>query len=352
MRTIEDAGDVEEAVDALEACARRAVDVTIHGFDAGQVRRQRPEDTLGAALTELEIGNTLLAAQHALAASEKATRLGLAATSLEDAADFADLLGAAAPEVHGFDAAPAAVTGVQDAACAALENMAGAAASVLTAVLGKELKPAVDRVPDGLTDLLTDRGVDVTGRLACWGLKAVRQGLKLLTAVICLQELERAGKRIEEILARLGRGEDRQVLAGWVIGADVVRDRLADRALAGGASDSGDLGGARGESAGVTARVAAELSRLTDQFGRLCQILRRVAMAAVALRATMVLLPVAIPHAALLTAGLLVLIIAAVILAGRQYTGAWDLPGPWPAEGVFLVAACEARTEGQSVARD
>lgn len=119
VRAIQNVGDVEEAVDALEACARRAVDATVHGFDAGEAGEPDPEDMLGVALTQLEIGNTLLAAQHALTAPGKALRLDSAATSLEDAADVTDFLGAAAPGSHGFDAAGAAVMSVPDTAFAA-----------------------------------------------------------------------------------------------------------------------------------------------------------------------------------------------------------------------------------------
>ena len=91
VRAIENVGDVEEAVDALEACARRAVDVTVHGFDTGEAGEPDPEEMLGVALTQLEIGNTLLAAQHALTAPGKALRLDSAATSLEDAAAMCDV---------------------------------------------------------------------------------------------------------------------------------------------------------------------------------------------------------------------------------------------------------------------
>jgi hypothetical protein len=326
VRTIENVGDVEEAVDALEACARRAVDVTVHGFDAGEAGEPDPEDMLGVALTQLEIGNTLLAAQHALTAAGKALRLDSAATSLEDAADVTDFLGAAAPGVHGFDAAGAAIMSVPDTAFAALDAMAAAAAGVTTAVLGKALTPAVDRVPDGLIDV-ADQRVDIPGRLAGWGVQAIRQGLKVLAAVVSPRAVERARDRIDEVLARLGHGDDRLVLAGWAIGADSVRDRLAECVLS---NDSRDSGGAEGE----IARVAADLSGLADRFSRLCQMLRRVAITMVDLAATMAMLSVTIPHAAQLTTSSLVLVIAAVVLLGCEYTGAWDLLGPVRGVGI------------------
>jgi hypothetical protein len=327
VRAIENVGDVEEAVDALEACARQAVDVTVHGFDAGQAGEPDPEDMLAVALTQLEIGNTLLAAQRALTASGKAPRLDSAATSLEDAADVTDFLWAAAPGMYGFDGARAAVMNLPDTAFAALDAMAAAAADVTTDLLGKALTPAVDRVPDSRIDL-ADLCVDIPGRLARWGAQAVRQGLKLLAAVVSPQAVERARDRIDEVLARLGH-DDRLVLAGWAIGADSVRDRLAECVLS---NESRDSGGAEGE----IARVAADLSRLADRFGRLCRMLRRVAIAMVDLAATMAMVSVTIPHPALLTTSLLVLVIAAVVLLGCEYTGAWDLPGP--ASGVLLVA--------------
>jgi hypothetical protein len=342
VRAIDDVGDVEQAVDALEACAKRAVDVTVHGFGAGQAGEPDAEDMLAVALTQLEIGNTLLTAQHALTASGKALRLDSAATSLEDAADVADFLEAPASEVHGFDADRAAVTSVPDTAFAALDVMAAAAAGVTTAVLGKALTPAVDRVPDGLVDL-ADQRVDIPGRLARWGVQVVRQGLKLLTAVVSPEAVERARDRIDEVLARLGHGDDRLVLAGRAIGADSVRDRLAACVLS---SDSSDSGGAKSEIAGV----AADLSRLTDRFSRLCRMLRRVAIAMVDLAATMAMVSVTIQDAALLTTSLLVLVIAALVLLGREYTGAWDLAGP--VRGVLLVATGGAPTGGRSQASD
>ena len=325
LHAIQRGDDVADSVDELEVQAQRAVGTSVHGFESTEPGESDPADLLAMALSKLEMGNTLLAAQTALAGPTGAQQLRSAVQSLGGAADALELQAYASIEEHRFDAVQAKAMCVREAACAALDAMSASAADVATAVLDMTVKPVADRI-SGLWELLGDQELDIPGRLARWGLLAVRHGLALLVKVIDLGVVERARDQVDEVLARLGHGQDGLLLAAWAIGADSIRDRLAALPLPGDAALTG---------------VADELARLTQGWGKLCQLLRRVAMILAGLAGMLTLLHVVVPQAAVLTAGLLALVIAAVVVLGRDYTGACDLPGP--VRGVLLLVTGETR---------
>jgi hypothetical protein len=314
LRTVgTDQGNLETSLERLELNAVRAVDQSTQRFDAGTSGEPTEEDMLVVALSQLSIGNTLLAAESAVASPQQTDRLRSAVTELETMADALEAEDALPTLVQGFDTSPdGSLLGVVDAALAALDEMASTAADVATAVLDKALKPLVERVPATLRDLGGELNLDIPGRLARWGLRAVRGGLDLLLQLVDLEAVERVRARIDQVLARLGQGEDSVVLAGWAIGADAVRAILSDR-----------------DPSQRTEREALvrELAELTERFGRLCRLLRRIAVAVASLAATLALLHIALPQAVAVTTLGLVLVLAAVVVVGRDYTGASDLPG-------------------------
>lgn len=313
-------GDVETALDRLELNAVRAIESPVQGFDTGPGGQPTDEDVLAVALSQLGIGNTLLAAESAVASPEQTDRLESAVLALEGTADALEAEDAESALVQGFDTSPGGVPlPLVDAARTALDEMASTAAEVATAVLDKTLQPIVQRVPDPLPSLGEELDLDIPGRLTRWGLRAVRRGLDLLLRLVDLQAIERVRGRIDQVLARLGQGEDGTVLAGWAIGADAVRASLTDRAP----SEVGH------------SALVQELADLTERFLRLCRLLRRVAVVIAGLAATLALLHVTVPHALALTTLGLVLVLGAVVIVGRDYTGATDLPGR--VRGVRLV---------------
>ncbi|MEV6495676.1 hypothetical protein AB0M20_44730, partial [Actinoplanes sp. NPDC051633] len=302
--------DLDRAVDRLEIQARTAVEDSTRGFDAASGAAPSDEERLVGALSQLQIGNALLTAESAIASGD-AAGLRSAVASMDRTADAIEVSAAAPALVHSFDIARDGVPlNVLEAAHTALDEMVEGAAGVTTALVTEVIKPLTDRVPEAIKQLGSELLLDLPGRLARWALRAIRGGVNLLLRVVDLQAVERMRDRIDGVLARLGRGEDPAVLAGWAIGADVVRAGLA--------------GGTAPDRAGLV----SELAELTDRFGRLCDVLRRVALAVTGLAATLSLFQVVVPHAVPVTSAVLLLVLAATVVLGRDYTGATDLPGP------------------------
>lgn len=309
-------GDLDAAVDWLEVNAVRVVGDPVDRFDAAG-EAPSDEDLLALAASQLSIGTTLVAAEGAVESAQHADRLGAAVVALEGTADALEVRAAGPGVTHGFDTAPGGTPlDLRAAAHAALDEMAGAAADVATAVLDKTVAPLVERIPGPVRDLVDGLQLDVGGRLARWGLRAVRRGLEILQRLVDVDAIERARARVDGVLARLGQGEDADVLAGWAIGADAVRDEVDRRTRA-----------AR------RAELVAELAALTARFVRLCAALRGVAVALAGLASVLALFQVTLPHAGAITLAGLVLIVGATVVLGRDYTG--DLS--WRVRGVGVL---------------
>jgi hypothetical protein len=312
-------GDLDAAVDWLEVNAVRIVGDPVNRFDApGEPPSE--EDLLALAASQLGIGTTLVAAEAAAESTRHADRLDVAITALEGTADSLEMDNAGPAVKQGFDTAPHGTPlDVRAAAYAALDEMAGGAAEVATAVLDNTLKPVVERIPGPVRDLVDGLHLDVGGRLVRWGLRAVRRGLDLLQRLVDIDAIERVRARIDSVLERLGRNEDAGVLAGWAIGADAVRDEVARR-----------------NKPAERAELVAELADLTTRFVRLCGALRGVAIALAGLASVLALLQITLPHAGAITIAGLVLIIGATVVLGRDYTGSDDLPGRVRGVGILL----------------
>ena len=299
-----DAPDTEAAVDRLELQLRLAADEAVQGFD--DETEVTEVDLLATAASQLGIGLTALSAEAALSAPRDAATLE---NSSQDLGRLADALERPADRpgwVQGFDADDAQPAGLADAAGAALDRMTAVAASVVTAVLDKTLKPLVAKVPDGMRTTMVDW--DVPGRIARWGLRAIRRSLDLLSRLVDSAAIDRMRKQIDDVLGRLGRGEDRTVVAGWAIGADSVR------AIA--ATERSDED---------RSRAVRQLADLSERFDKLCDLLRRIANLVVSIGPVLALFSV--PHVAVIIPIGLTLVIGAVLMLGRDYTGATDLPG-------------------------
>lgn len=300
------------AVDRLEGRAAAAVQQPIQGFDA-EGAGPSVEDVMASVVAQLGVGTTLLAAETATSGSGGTARLQASVVELGRTADAVEAAAASGSVVQGFDVRPGGkALSVMEAALAALAEMTTVAANVVTTILDKTLKPLLDRVPKDLLALGDEFGLDVQGRLARWGVRAVRRALDLLQSLVSFPAVERVRGELDVLLDRLGRGEDAAAIVSWAIGADTIRQELARTPP--GAETS-------------VAEVDA-LAVLAAGFARICRHLRRAAMLLVGLAAALALFTVTVPHAAALTAGGLVLVLSATVLIGRDYTGASDLPGP------------------------
>ena len=210
--------DVDSAVDWLEVNAVQVIGDPTKGFDADG-EAPTDEELLATATAQLSIGTTLLAAEAATESPQQVGMLQAATGALDGVADALAVDGAGPLVTQGFDVSPGGVLrSVNDAARAALDEMAGGAAEVATSVLDKTLKPVLEHiVAEPIRNIVKDLDLDVGGRLGRWGLRAVRRGLDILWRLVSIDAIERVRDRIEAVLKRLGGGDDAAVLAGWAI---------------------------------------------------------------------------------------------------------------------------------------
>ena len=303
LRRVRTNGDAEEAVDRLELQLRAATDAAVQGFD--DQTAVTDTDLLATAAAQLTIGLTAFAAESTLDGSSDAAEFAAATANLErlaNALERPDPIG----EVQGFEQDGTPGDDLRTVASSSLTSMTSAACDVLNAVLDKTLRPLLSKVPDEIVTTVTEW--DVPGRLARWGVRAVKRGFELLAMFVNSAAIERIRDQLDSVLGRLGHGEDQAVLTSWAIGADSVRDTAEVP-----------------RSATARATAIRDLGELAQRFGKLCELLRRIGLAVVSLGAVLALLHIA--GTAIVTAGL-VLVIAAVLVLGRDYTGASDLPGP------------------------
>lgn len=317
-----DPDDVMDAAEQLELQGTLAVEASSSGFDTGDSEAS-DEDRLAASVSSFGIGLTLVAAE-ASATDGNPDYLAHAVDSLERNTDELEAGGVEAPGPDHFDTQPGGTPLTPHAAAmAALDEMVSSAANVATSILDNAMKPLVSKLPEAVTDVLSQLQLNIGGRLASLGLRAVRRGIDLLLTIVDLNAINTARARIDDLLTRLGQGQDAAVLTGWVIGADEVRG-IAARAAA------------RPEVPGDQDLVQ-EIARLAERYSQLCTSLRRIAVALVGLAGMLALLHVTLPNSVAVTTIGLALVLGAAIVMGRDYTGATDLPGR--VRGVRLVMA-------------
>lgn len=305
-RAVNAGGDVESAARRLEQDARQALEEAPR---VGVEEVPSDEELLAMALSQLSIGTALAQAEHTLVTRKETHRLDSASASLAATADLLENL--EAPTV-GIRSESTTIESAVEAGMSTLDTMASAAAEVVNATFNKLL----EKVPD---DLRARLDADLPGKIAGLALRAVRAGFKLLQRLVSVDAIKQIRADIDDVIARLGHGEDTIVLSGWAIGATSVRFGLAEPAN------------------GSIAELRRQLDDLTSRYTKLCKLLRRVALVIAGLGGTLALIDVTLPHAAAVTVVGLVLVLGATIVLGRDYTGANDLPGP--VRGVRLLFA-------------
>jgi hypothetical protein len=316
LRALPAGGDnLERAADRLESRAAAVLDDSVAAFDSTQQGQAAPsdEELLADSLSQFSIGLTLIAADTAMSSAPQEHRLGAAIADLDRTADVLEAASAEQSVVRGFDTHPGGEgLSVKDAALAALDEMAATAATVATSLVSRTIRPLIDHLPDDLGSALAKLNADVTGRFLRWGLRAVRRGLDLLLSMADLPAVERVRDRIDHVLVRLGQGSDPAVLTGWAIGVEDVREKLSSGSVLG-ASDNEDL--------------VATLAELASRYSSLCTLLKRIAAVITGLAAALALVQITVPHSLAITTAGLVLVLGTLIVLGRDYTGANDLPG-------------------------
>jgi len=207
---------VIDAAEQLELQATLAVDASVAGFDSSEGEAPE-EDRLAASVSSFSIGFALVAAE-ASSSDGNADHLARAVELLERNTDELEAAGAPTPAADHFDTEPGGVAlSPHAAALAALDEMASSAADVATSILDQALKPLVDKLPDPVPDVVEQLQLNIGGRLASLGLRAVRSGLSLLLTLIDLHAVSQARDRINDLLSRLGQGNDPAVLTGWAM---------------------------------------------------------------------------------------------------------------------------------------
>lgn len=315
LRSVREArADTETAADRLELQARRTIDSPVQGFDAaGEPATE--EDVLSEALSQIGIGLTLVSAQSALEKPEGVAQLDASISSLESTAETIESGTGNGAGVHGFDTAPGGVLlPVPDAAIQSLDEMSASAAEVATGLLDKARQPLLLAIPEKLRDPIADHVSAHAGRLLRWGLRAVRRGLDLLLSMVDLTLVEKARDKLDQVLAGLQRGDDVRALMSVAIGAEGLRAALAQAP-----KPEKDPQERR--------ETVTRLAQLSERFGRLCGVLRQIAAVLAGLAGALALVSVALPHATAVTLAGLSIVLGAVVILGRDYTGATDLPG-------------------------
>jgi hypothetical protein len=308
--------NAERAADRLERQAESVMGDSVAAFDSTQQGEAVPsdEELLAQSLSQFSIGLTLVAAESAASDGTRTEGLRDAIATLDRTAAAIEAGGSDESVVRGFDTHPHGERlSVHDAAFVALDEMAGTAATVTIALLSRTLKPLNEYLPGDLGNTLTKLNTDIAGRFVPWGLRAVRSGLDLLLSMVDLPAVESVRNRIEQVLDKLGQGSDSAVLTGWAIGVEDVRHTLDAAQVTEASAENDDL--------------VARLAELATRYSSLCKLLRQIAMVVTGLAAALALLNVTWPHSLAVTTACLVLVLGAVIVLGRDYTGASDLPG-------------------------
>ena len=300
------------ASDRLEFHAERAMSRA----DPGPV--ESDEEVLAVALSRMGIGTTLLAADsygrsRGAHVRERSVALDVAVGALEGTADDLEAQQREPESLRGFDAAPdGEPLDVLGAVLAALDEMVEAAVGVVEVVWEKTAGAVISRLPEGLGDIVESFVSDTAGVLVRCGLRAVRGALDLLLRLVDVPTVERLRDVLDGLLERWADGVDPGVLLGSVIGADDVRDRMAA-----GVPDPGL----------VRDDVVGELGATTARYVRLCRMLRGTAVVAVGIGTYAAGAGAGVPAVVAGTGAVLLVVLAATVVLGRDHTGATDLPG-------------------------
>lgn len=283
------------------------------------------EDLLATALSQLEIGNTLVAAGRTLGEGGQAdpSLLDEAVRELRSSASLLEDQQAATETVErGFEtrrASPdlaAATDRARTAAFSTLEQLAEGSSVVIVDAFGIVTDRAPDRAQEAL-QLLGEHaqlgGEQWPGRLIRAGLKAIDKALATLKRIIPEHLYAAVRERLQDLWQRVERQEPGPAVVGWLIGVESVR-RQVDEALGAQSLDLSRLD-----------EASDALEALSGRFARNLQLVRRVVRAVAATGTLLGLAGMAIPHLALVIAGAALLAAAAVVLLAMDYADTGDL---------------------------
>jgi hypothetical protein len=315
LRAVRSGGsNFERAAERLERQAAVVVTNSVARFDSNEQTQLSDEELLADSLSQFSIGLTLVAAESAASDAVGTDQLDAAIANLDSTADALEAGGSEDSGVRAFDTHPNGERlGVIDAALAALDEMAETAATVVNSLLNRALRPLIELLPEDLRNALARLNGDLPGRFVKWGLRAVRRGLDMLLSLVELPAVEGVRDGINQVLGRLGQSSDAAVLAGRAIGVDDVRESFSTAPATLASAENEDL--------------VAKLADLANRYSSLCKLLKRIAVIITSLAAALALIHVALPYSVAVTTAGLGLVLGALIVLGRDYTGANDLPG-------------------------
>lgn len=311
-----DTASRESAADRLAKAAERSIaqfdSTVVQGFDGAVLPvpvlvTEDARDVLAAALQQLQVVNTVFAASRVLDRDDEADREVLA-IQLGEFESAVSLAGAAEnSSVFGF--APAPVATAADFRKLVAEAYAGfasrSAKTIVTSFSGIR-----DRGPGAVRDawswvnekLELDK---IGGRLVKLGLRALLGVLRLLSRLVPAARTDSVQQRVERLIDAVDRGSPTAALAGAAIGADEAA-RRSDALLCKEELDADHLG-----------TGALDLGALTAKHGRTMDLCDGVA-AAIGIAAKFT---TAVPQLPMLVLGAQVLLIASVVVIGRDCTG-------------------------------
>jgi hypothetical protein len=195
-----------------------------------------------------------------------------------------------------------------------LEDLASAAGGVVTEAITKAFEWAPDRLTEVIDDLgnklkLGERGQ----RLLGLGLRAIERALSALHGLIPLESIAEMRDELNELRGRFDSGDPAPAVLGWIIGVEDIR------------AEATRLARPSGSIAAIDQAVEM-LRALGERFASLMTVVSGIVTALGMATGLIGVLGVAIPHLPVIAAGAFMLVVAAVVLIGTDYTDTRLLP--------------------------
>lgn len=347
LASLETDGHAEPAlVERLEVVAREWTDDDgdDHGFaaapgDDGDDAPQDADALLSRALADLSVGNALLAAAEAVGTDGAPPTAHLRDTvaALDGVSGLLDEQDGGGAASHGF--APAPRSADVDEALDRLRHELDATLDAVTdssvAVVTDALAKAQERAPQQVRDLVTTIGErlqlgEYAHRFARLGAKAVEKALDVLTRIIPASFLRSARDDVHVLVERLQAGEPAPAVVGWVFGVDGVRGALAALVPQG----TPDVERAD--------RASAELVAIRERFAGMTKLAKAVVAGIVTAAGLLALFAAGVPHVAVVTSAALLVVVAAVLVLGLDFTDGRPGPGVVVGARTIVVRAWSA----------
>ncbi|WP_410592761.1 hypothetical protein [Amycolatopsis sp. lyj-23] len=275
-------------------------------------RQEAADEVLASALGQFQVANTLLAASIAVGEEGEAEPSALD-ESLQQLDRTVAVLAVAPPEDP-----PSPDSATEKGAVLALCNQLSKTLEELTKRSLDVVTESITGIRDGGPKPMQDmwdwvkekvRSDEIGGRLAKLGLRALQGAVDLLNRVVPSERLAAVRERVERLVRSAADGSPGLATLGVVLGADEAargcREKLDRSGL-----DPGKLGAATGE--------------LVELGGKHAKVMDLCAWigTAVSLAAPVTLfVKLVIPHLHLILLGVHVLLVAAVVVIGREYVG-------------------------------